>query len=256
MKRCPARPVVIAVRRRTERTKAAGERLRVLVLTLLLVGASIEADSIVIDFDRAIDDWDTLTFPRVEKHSEYTVREKDGRSVLKVCSDRSASGIVYRQTFNVYETPWLEWTWFAGNVIEAGNAEDRAGDDYPVRLYVMFEYDPSRVRFGERLQYTAARLIHGEYPPLASLNYIFNNRPHSERIIPNPFTERAQMFAMESGPDAVGAWRSHRVNMLEDYREAFGEEPPPRATIAVMGDTDNTGESASAYVDYLRISRD
>lgn len=255
MKRYPTRQVATTASSRAKRGAVAGNPF-VLVLTLLLFGAPIEAEPIVIDFDRAIDDWETLTFPRIENHSEYSVNEKDGRSVLKVCSDRSASGIVYRQSFNVYETPWLEWAWFAGNVIDAGNARERDGDDYPIRLYVMFEYDPSRARLGERLRYNAARLLYGEYPPLASLNYIFNNRPHSERIIPNPFTERAQMFAMESGSDAVGTWRSHRVNMLEDYREAFGEEPPRRAVIAVMGDTDNTGASASAYIDYVRISMD
>ncbi len=257
MRRRSGRSIAVTVDRRTaQRETVRRMLLAAVVFVFLLLTTSIEAHDIVIDFDTSIDDWEELTFPQVENRSEYSVDEKDGRSVLKVSSDRSASGIIYRQAFNVHDTPWLEWTWLAGNVIETGDARERSGDDYPIRLYVVFEYDPSNVQFGERLQYTAARLIYGEYPPSASLSYIFNNRPHSERIIPNPFTERAQMFVMESGPSAVGTWRTHRVNMLEDYREAFGEEPPLRATLAVMGDTDNTGASASAYVDYVRISMD
>lgn len=212
--------------------------------------------NIVIDFDREIDDWEQIAFRRIENRSQYSIEHKDGRSVLKVMSEQSASGIVYHETFSVYETPWLEWSWFTERVITAGNAREQAGDDYPVRLYVIFEYDPSDARLGERLRYAAARRIYGQYPPLASLNYIFNNRSHPERIIPSPYSDRTQMFVMEPGPNAVGTWRTHRVNMLEDYRAAFGNDPPARATIAVMGDTDNTGASSSAYVDYVRISAD
>jgi hypothetical protein len=36
-------------------------------------------------------------------------------------------------------------------------------------------------------------------------------------------------------------------NVLEDYRKAFGEDPPLINGVAIMTDTDNTGESAVAY---------
>jgi hypothetical protein len=36
-------------------------------------------------------------------------------------------------------------------------------------------------------------------------------------------------------------------NVYEDYKRAFGEEPPMISGIAIMTDTDNTGESAEAY---------
>ena len=35
--------------------------------------------------------------------------------------------------------------------------------------------------------------------------------------------------------------------MLDDYRKAFGDEPTAVSGIAIMTDTDNTGESAIAY---------
>jgi len=35
--------------------------------------------------------------------------------------------------------------------------------------------------------------------------------------------------------------------MKEDYKQAFGKEPPMISGIAIMTDTDNTGESATAY---------
>ena len=35
--------------------------------------------------------------------------------------------------------------------------------------------------------------------------------------------------------------------MLEDFRAAFGREPPALVGIAIMTDTDDTGESAVAF---------
>ncbi|MFO7713459.1 DUF3047 domain-containing protein [Desulfosarcina sp.] len=35
--------------------------------------------------------------------------------------------------------------------------------------------------------------------------------------------------------------------MLEDYRNAFGSDPPAISGVAVMTDTDNTGELAVAF---------
>jgi hypothetical protein len=36
-------------------------------------------------------------------------------------------------------------------------------------------------------------------------------------------------------------------NLYQDYKHAFGEEPPMISGVAVVTDTDNTGESAVAY---------
>ena len=45
------------------------------------------------------------------------------------------------------------------------------------------------------------------------------------------------------------------VNILEDYRKAFGVDPPATAGLAVMSDTDNAGGSAAAYIDFIEVYR-
>jgi hypothetical protein len=40
---------------------------------------------------------------------------------------------------------------------------------------------------------------------------------------------------------------SEERNVYEDYKKAFGEEPSMISGVAIMTDTDNTGESATAY---------
>lgn len=55
------------------------------------------------------------------------------------------------------------------------------------------------------------------------------------------------MIVVESGADGLNQWISEERNLYEDYKKAFGEEPPMISGVAIMTDTDNTGESAMAY---------
>ena len=65
-------------------------------------------------------------------------------------------------------------------------------------------------------------------------------------VLQIPFTDCVQMVAVESGSTNVGTWVTEQRNIRKDYRQAFGEEPPING-LAIMTDTDNTGESATAY---------
>jgi hypothetical protein len=44
-------------------------------------------------------------------------------------------------------------------------------------------------------------------------------------------------------------------NVYEDYKKAFGEEPPMISGIPIMTGTDNTGESATAYYGDILFKR-
>ncbi len=55
------------------------------------------------------------------------------------------------------------------------------------------------------------------------------------------------MFVVESGTVKLNQWVNEERNVYEDYKKAFKEEPPMISGVAIMTDTDNTGESATAY---------
>jgi len=198
---------------------------------------------------------ETIDLQKIEKHTLYSiVNDSPEESVLMAESEGSASGIIWKETFNVNESPDLRWRWKISNVYTKGNAKEKSGDDYPIRIYVMFEYDPETAGFWESALYESVKLIYGEYPPHSSLNYIWANKNFEEDIIPNPFTDKAQMILLEHGTRYVGEWRNESVNILEDYRRAFGESPPKRASLAIMSDSDNTGQSAQAWIDFIELT--
>jgi hypothetical protein len=207
------------------------------------------------DFN-SLDNWRPLFFPKIKRHSKYTVvKEQDDVSCLKAESNSSASGIIYRKEFNVYDFPKVRWRWKIENVYKKGNAREKSGDDYPLRLYIMFKYDPEKASLGQKLRYGLARRVYGEYPPQSSLNYIWASRKHAEKILTNPYADEAKMIIKESGGEKAGIWVEEQADILEDYEKAFGSAPPAIASIAIMNDSDNTGESSVSYVDYIEVSK-
>jgi hypothetical protein len=55
------------------------------------------------------------------------------------------------------------------------------------------------------------------------------------------------MVAVQSGPSQAGRWLNEERDILSDYKSLFGEEPKEAGAIAIMTDTDDTGESAMAW---------
>jgi hypothetical protein len=229
-----------------------------LILTFFRGTAAPAADRTVLfreEFD-SLAQWEPLIFPKIKVHSTYTVVKEGDASLLKAESRDSASGLVHRRNFNVYENPRLRWRWRVEQLSDRGDPKEKAGDDYPIRVYVMFSYDPARATLGERLTYGATKAIYGQYPPHSTLNYVWTGRNLSERIIASPFTDRAFMVVLEKGKERIGHWVEESVDVLADYRKAFGRDPPATAALAVMSDTDNAGGNAVAYLDFIEVGKE
>jgi hypothetical protein len=202
----------------------------------------------------SLDNWKPLTFPKIPRHSTYSIQKEGEKRCLIAHADNSASGIINTRSFNIYKTPIIKWKWKISNIYLAGDEKKKSGDDYPLRIYVVFKYDPEKAGIIEQAQYKALKLIYGEYPPHSSISYIWANKKYPDRILPNPYTAKTQMIHLQKGSERAGVWIEERANALEDYRKAFGTDPPLTATLAIMSDADNTGEKATGYVDYIEVA--
>ena len=193
------------------------------------------------------DSWEPLTFEKIEKRTEYSLVDDDGTVAVKAVSRGSASGLVRAVDIDPMRYPVIEWRWKVANILEKGDVTRKDGDDYPARLYVTFKYDPGKVGFFERAKYEAIRMARGEYPPMGAITYIWESKSPVGTVVPNPYTDQVMMIVLESGREKAGRWVSESRNLVEDYRKAFGGDPPRISGVAVMTDTDNTRESATAY---------
>jgi hypothetical protein len=229
------------------------------VLALLLAGPLLMAQESLLQpfstMSSLSDGWEPLEFPRIDRHTRYELVTDDGVQVVKATADNSASGLIARLSLEPGESLILRWQWKVSNVFDQGDARKKSGDDYPARIYVAFEFQPDKAGFFERAKRKTVEVMFGETLPGNALNYIWANRLPEQSIVANAFTDQTMMVAVNSGPEQTGEWVTVERDIVADYREAFGENPPRIVGVAIMSDADNTGERATAWYRDLVLER-
>ena len=110
----------------------------------------------------------------------------------------------------------------------------------PVRVntVITFDGDTSKLPLDERIFADQFRLFTRQEFPYAILMYIWENRAPVGRVIDNLHTTRIKTTS--SGAEHLGTWRSETRNVYEDFKRAFGEDPPRIRLDGIMTDSDNT----------------
>lgn len=203
----------------------------------------------------AVTGWQPITFKKIDALTRYELVEDGGRIVLRADSVASASGLVKPLDIDPVAYPVLSWEWKVNRTIAKGDVTKKSGDDYAARIYITFAAPPEKLSFIQRTKLAAIRMVSGKTPPTAALAYVWGNRASVGSIHPNPYTSRVQMIVVDSGADHLNQWRSAHRNVVEDFKRAFGTDPPRISGVAVMTDSDNTGESATAWYGDISFSR-
>ncbi len=191
--------------------------------------------------------WHVWTLSRFKKSTEYKLVDTDGRTAVKAQAAASASGLVHKLDLDPRQYPLLSWQWKIEDLIKTADNTTRQFEDSPVRVVVSFAGDMDTLPLDDRMFFDNVRLLTRQQMPYATLMYIWENRAARDKVLPNLHTSRIKMIVAESGREKVGVWQDITRNVVDDYRRAFGEEPGRITAIAVMTDTDNTGENARAW---------
>lgn len=191
--------------------------------------------------------WRVWQLSNLKRPTQYRLVDHEGRTVVFARARGSASGLVLPISIDLREYPILQWRWNVSSLIVGADNTQRQTEDSPVRIVIAFDGDKSKLPLEERLFAEQFKAFTQQEFPYALLMYIWENRAPVGAVIENLNTSRIKMIVADSGEAKVGAWREHTRNVYEDYKRAFGEEPPRVRSIAIMTDSDNTGGDAEAY---------
>lgn len=195
-----------------------------------------------------------MTFDKIQSHTRYALVADAGRTVLRADSSASASGLVKKMEFDPNDYPVLTWNWKVSNILAKGDVTKKSGDDYAARIYITFAENPGQSSLFQRTKMAAIKIFYGKTLPSAALAYVWGNRAEVGSVHPNPYTNRLQMIVVESGPAHLNRWRSARRDIVKDFRRAFGTDPPRVSGVALTTDSDNTGESVTAWYGDIAFS--
>jgi len=188
-----------------------------------------------------------VTFGGNAKPNAFALVADEGRTVLRVRSDASASGLARKLRVDPATHPLLSWRWKASRLVAKGRLGAKEGDDFALRLYVTFDLDPATLSLGDRMKLSLARTIWGDHLPIAALCYVWDAAAAPGTIAANAYTDRVRMLVADSGPARLGQWMAHERDLGADFRAAFGQPAPAVTSVILSADTDNTGESVESW---------
>lgn len=198
--------------------------------------------------------WRHAPLSKLKRDTVYTlVKEGERSGVLRATADRSASLFVAPLKPSVRTPVTLQWAWKADALIAGADNRDRDREDAPLRVLVAFDGDVATLPEAERKRFSRAKSLARRELPYAVLMYIWTDHVPVGTVIPSTHTNQVKMLAVASGPGELGRWQTVKRNVADDYRQAYGTEPGPVVAVAVMTDTDNTGEQAVASYAGLRL---
>jgi len=184
--------------------------------------------------DATLKDWKERSF---NGNTEYKLVQAGGATVLRGSSDDTASVLYKETTVSLKETPWVNWSWRVENTLGNDKEKTRAGDDFPARMYVV--------------------VSHGFLPwENTAINYVWSSSLPIDTTWVNPFHDRSIMVALRSGDSELGMWKNERRNVVADFKEFFDMDIDEIDGYAVMVDSDNTDQKATAYFGNISFSEE
>jgi hypothetical protein len=222
----------------------------------VVAGAALAAPTVLTPFSSAVGSepppsWRLVTLPKISRHTQYSIVQRDGAKVLRVEADRSYANLVHRVDRDAAETPHLQWRWRVDSLSTQTDITRKDGDDLPARLCVMFDLPLSRLKAGDRFAVTMGRTLFDPDLPAATICYVWDARVPVGTWLPNAYTGRVMMLVLQRGQ--AERWEEEQRDLRADFARAFPSEaangPAPRiAAIGISADGDNTGARSLAFV--------
>ncbi|MFY7864979.1 DUF3047 domain-containing protein [Roseateles sp.] len=206
--------------------------------------------------DKAV--WSAHPLSKLKRDTQYSLETQaglTGHTALLAQADASASLFVSKlnPAAMLAPPPWLSWQWKAEALVPGADNKDKRREDAPLRVLLAFDGDVKKLPAKEQRRFKLAKALLGAAPPYAVLMYIWSEQWPVGTLIPSAHSSRVQMMVASSGSQELGHWQPMQRNLHEDYRRAFGEAPGALLALAVMTDTDNTGQKARGWYADLQL---
>ncbi|NJN45559.1 MAG: DUF3047 domain-containing protein [Candidatus Competibacteraceae bacterium] len=203
------------------------------ILSMLGLVSAMAAEIAVGTFAAGnLDEWQPKVFAG-ETH--YRLVMDVNRQVLRADSQGTASGLYREIPIALERTPYLNWSWRVADVLSNVDERSKSGDDYPARVYV--------VASDEKFFWRTRALV-----------YVWSNNQPVGTSWDNAYTANAKVIAIRSGKPPLDIWFEEKRNVAADFQHLFGVDIDHIDAVAIMTDTDNSGQQATAWYGDLYFS--
>ncbi len=195
-----------------------------LIAVGFLTGTSAGQDIVLVDFNTAQDvipnGWELVV-----NRGNADLRlapESDGQA-LQLRSQNASFALQKKTHLDLHDNPYLIWTWKVTQLPSGGDFRQRKTDDQAAQLIVSF----SATRF---------------------ISYIWDSTAPKDVFgkAPAPPFQKIMAWVVQSGPKALGEWKTERRNLIDDYTKLFGEAPKTLRGLRIQINSQHTQSQAAA----------
>lgn len=208
-----------------------------LVFASLLILAPVPALTAGVPFDRS---WKEQGFFRFFSN-DYVLRGDR----MGIVSDGTVSVIWRPLEDTLKDAGQASWRWQVTEGVAPTNLTRKGGDDRNIALYFVFVDAETAETLSRR---SARKLLRN--PNTRALVYVWGGAHEEGAILPSPYSPALRTKILRTAE--TGTF-DEKVDLLADFRRAFGEEPGVLVGLAVTADSDDTDGRIQAQIGGLQI---
>lgn len=168
----------------------------------------------------------------------YSVQEEDGNRFLRF------DGIIGKhlnypladKDISLDDLPYLNWKWRAIDLPEGADESSERTNDAVLSVYVVFKI----------LRFTKIPKV---------IRYSWSSSLEKGMVISNNLGKQ-KIVILESGPENLNKWVQVKRNLVEDYRNFFGGEPPKNpVAFLILSDGNNVNDRVIGDYDDIFLSK-
>jgi hypothetical protein len=180
----------------------------------------------------------------------------DGTKGVKLHSKAALTFLEKRVNIDIRDFPIVTWKWKVKNILKGIDERTVEGDDHPIRIFFVFEPDPSKQSLWFRIKrFIYLDEIHGHPMGGRFTEYLWSSHLQPGDIINDPGKPWQKLMVIEGGDTKLGEWLTYRRNLYADFKRLYGEEPRQLIFIGILNDTDHTGQEAVSFIGDLVFHR-
>ena len=173
--------------------------------------------------------WRPYETPGGHPAYDFTIVNDDEHRALSLRSAGDHSTIAKEAHVDLATTPMLRWEWKVVQFPAGVDLRRKSGSDATGHVFVVWPRFPALLR---------SRLLGYVWDPVLSAG----------TFVQSAKTGTVTFVIVRSGTQGMGRWAEQERNVADDYRTAFGADPPSPGAVALSIDTNDTRSPAAALI--------
>ncbi len=165
---------------------------------------------------------------------------------LRITSDGTVSLFYRAMPRTLWQAKKARWQWMVEQSVIATDLARKGGDDRNLAVYFVFADEAVARRLSRA---SAARLM--RHKGTRALIYVWGGSEPPGTILPSPYG-KGRLKTVVQRPAGTGSFRES-VDLIADYRRAFGQEPGVLVGVAISADSDDTAGRIRAEIRDLEL---